>query len=186
MDLLFHIYMLSFVDSYMCLIRDQMHHLGVSGCQDELPSQGCFFLSIRVPWLQWEVSSPDSDLLLKGSKHLWHKLKLKQFHHVGWTEGKRFRFYGTMEARQKRHIWMKKIGPGKCSFAKQHLNPKMPKCYFDIHFSEKDIYGLFDTMYVGKGGYNFSKKKYIQIFDHCTCTPVPMSLGTPFPLTAFP
>lgn len=73
-----------------------------------------------------------------------------------------------------------KIGPGKCSFEKQHLNPKMPKCHFDVHFRKKDIYDLFYTMYVGKAGYNFSYK--IQLFGHCTCAPE----KHPFLLRTFP
>lgn len=35
----------------------------------------------------------------------------------------------------------------KMSLCKQHFNPKMPKCHFDVHFSEKDTY-MFDTVYV--------------------------------------
>lgn len=35
----------------------------------------------------------------------------------------------------------------KMFLCKQHFNPKMPKCHFDVHFSEKDTY-MFDTVYV--------------------------------------
>lgn len=44
----------------------------------------------------------------------------------------------------------------KCSFAKQHLNPKMPKCHLDVLLSEKDLCDLCYTMCVGEVKYNFS------------------------------
>lgn len=54
----------------------------------------------------------------------------------------------------------------------------MPKCHFDVHFSEKDTYDdTFYTMYVGKAGYIFPSNK-VQMTDHCTYAPGAVSLET--------
>ena len=50
----------------------------------------------------------------------------------------------------------------KMSLCKQHFNPKMPKCHFDVHFSEKDTC-MSDTIYLHmweKLGMIFLKRKF--------------------------
>lgn len=43
--------------------------------------------------------------------------------------------------------WNEEIDRAKCSFVKQHLNQKMPKCHFDVHLSKDDISDLFCTIW---------------------------------------
>lgn len=71
------------------------------------------------------------------------------------------------EAGRKRHSEMRKAGPGKWPVAKQYLNPKMPKCHFNVHLGAKDRFGLFCSTYVGEIRIISSNKTGMFVSAHC-------------------
>lgn len=153
-----------------------------------IPETGCgLLLKQQATWLQRWLSSPGSVLPPQGANlcrvyrlanhrlknpALWDRLRRSSVgSRAPWRPGGR-------DALAWRKEGLENI-PLQSSTRAQ----RCPRA--SVAFSEKDIYDLFCTMYVGTVGCNFSSNK-VQVFDHRTYAPVSVSLETSPPVKNLP